>query len=92
MNQDIDQVAKLAQLAEKYGIALIFALIFLVAMLYVMRMVVTGKLVPRSLLDKVEHDRDELLTALIEQKDTYRSIAGVVSNLKRDDNPNERSG
>ncbi|MFD2329105.1 hypothetical protein ACFSR7_07575 [Cohnella sp. GCM10020058] len=91
MNQEIDQVARLAQLAEKYGVALIFALIFLVTMLYVVRMVVVGKLVPRSLFDKVELDRDELLTALIEQKDTYRSIAGVVSNLKKDD-PNERSG
>ncbi|CAI6086708.1 hypothetical protein [Cohnella sp. JJ-181] len=91
MNQEIDQVAQLAQLAEKYGVALIFALIFLVTMLYVVRMVVTGKLVPRALFDKVEQDRDELLTALIEQKDTYRSIAGVVSNLKKDD-PDGRSG
>ncbi|MFD2334710.1 hypothetical protein ACFSR7_36160, partial [Cohnella sp. GCM10020058] len=79
MNEDLNQVEKLAQLAEKYGVALIFALIFLVSMLYVMRLVLTGKLVPRSLFDKVEQDRDELLTALIEQKDTYRSIAGVVS-------------
>ncbi|MFD2327724.1 hypothetical protein ACFSR7_00575 [Cohnella sp. GCM10020058] len=76
MNQDIDQVAKLAQLPENYGVALIFVLIFLMTMLYVVRMVVTGKLVPRTLFDKAEHDRDELLTALIEQKDTYRSIAG----------------
>ncbi|MDI4647403.1 hypothetical protein [Cohnella hashimotonis] len=89
MNEDIDQVAKLAQLAEKYGVALIFALIFLVTMLYVMRLVVTGRLVPRSLFDKVEQDKDELLSALFEQEETYRALAGAVKNIKKDD-PGER--
>ncbi|AFC32122.1 hypothetical protein PM3016_5422 [Paenibacillus mucilaginosus 3016] len=78
------QVEQTARLAERYGVALILAIVLLVVVLYVLRLFMTGKIVPRELLDKAEEDRDELTKTINEIRGPLEEIRDVVKNLKRD--------
>ncbi|GBF73200.1 hypothetical protein PA598K_01485 [Paenibacillus sp. 598K] len=80
-----DQVSGWAQLVDKYGVTLILAIVMTVMMIYILRLLITGKLVPRELLDRSEEDRDEAIKALNEIKGPLDQLTIAVNNIKRDE-------
>ncbi|KKC49542.1 hypothetical protein VE23_24910 [Paenibacillus sp. D9] len=82
----LDTTERIAQLAEKYGLSLILLIILLCVLLYVGRMLLRGDLVPRSLLEKAEEDRDRLQEILDnERAGMMGPLLDVVKNLKKDE-------
>ena len=80
-----ESVASWAQLADKYGVTMILAIVMVIVVLYILRLFISGKLVPRELLDRAEKDRDRLITALNELKGPLDQLTIAVNNLKRDE-------
>lgn len=82
----LDTTERIAQLAEKYGLSLVLLIILLCVLLYVGRMLLRGDLVPRSLLEKAEEDRDRLQEILDnERAGMMGPLLDVVKNLKKDE-------
>lgn len=57
-------IERLLGLGEKYGVTPVLLFISIFSLIYVLRMVLKGDLVPRWMLDKVEEDRDEAMEIL----------------------------
>ncbi|NHN29436.1 hypothetical protein [Paenibacillus agricola] len=82
----LSEIEKIAELAEKYGLAVILLMILLIVLLVVGRMLVRGDLVPRHLLERVEEDRDRLQAMLDEERrGIMKPIMDTLSRLKKDD-------
>ncbi|GIP38626.1 hypothetical protein J31TS4_19060 [Paenibacillus sp. J31TS4] len=91
-SEQLNQIDKLAQLAEKYGLALVLLLILLAVLLIIVRMIIKGDLVPREMLEKVEEDRDRLQAILDKEREGFMlPLLEVVKNMKKDD-PEHRGG
>jgi ABC-type glycerol-3-phosphate transport system permease component len=82
---EIESVEKVAQLADRYGMTLVLAVILLVVVLYILRLFIAGKLVPRDLLEKAEEDRDEAIKALHDLRVPLQELTSAVRNIKKDD-------
>jgi len=80
-----DQVSGWAQVIDKYGIALVGVIIMTAVVLGIMRALINGKLVPRSLYDKAMEDNDRLIAAIEKMHEPIGSVAGAVNNIKRDE-------
>ena len=85
--EEVTQVEGWARLADKYGVALILAIVLMVVLLYIVRMLVRGDLVPRHLLDRAEEDRDRLQDVLDKERAAFMSpTLEVLQKLKIDHN------
>jgi p-aminobenzoyl-glutamate transporter AbgT len=86
---DSDQltlIATIAQLAEKYGFALVLAIVLLIVVLYIVRMLIRGDLVPRRLLIRAEEDRDRLQAILDKEREgVMMPFMEWLKNIKKDD-------
>jgi hypothetical protein len=90
--EQLSSIEKIAQLAEKYGLALILAIVLLVVVLYIVRMLARGDLVPRSLLDRAEEDRDRLQAILDKEREGVMApMMEWFKNIQKD-NPQDRGG
>ncbi|ASS64689.1 hypothetical protein [Paenibacillus sp. RUD330] len=82
----LDATERIAQMAEKYGLSLILMLILLGVVLAFLWMLTSGRLVPRSLLDKAEEDRDRLQDILDnERAGMMGPLLDVVKSYKKDE-------
>lgn len=82
----LDATERVAGLAEKYGLSVVLLLILLGVLGYIGRMLLRGDLVPRSLLEKAEEDRDRLQDILdSERASVMGPMLDVVKNLKKDE-------
>lgn len=97
---NIDALERVLPLIEKYGLALFVAVVFGVVLFGVFRALRTGELVPRETLTKVEAERDEAqeqvreLTKIMNQERErfMEPLLGMVNNLKKDSNSEDRGG
>ncbi|MBW7454661.1 hypothetical protein ACFOLF_11965 [Paenibacillus sepulcri] len=90
--EQLTSIEKLAQLAEKYGLSLILAIVLLIVVLYIVRMLIRGDLVPRSLLDRAEEDRDRLQEILDKEREGVMApMIEWFKNIKKD-TPDNRGG
>lgn len=84
--EQLTAIDKLGALAEKYGLALVLSIVLMAVVLYIVRMLVKGELVPRSLLDHAVEDRDRLQAILDKEREGVMSpLLDVVKNLKKDE-------
>ncbi|NJJ41559.1 hypothetical protein [Paenibacillus apii] len=84
-SNDITNLEKLLPLADKYGLAYVVALILLIILIFLLRAIVKGDLVPRELLDRSEEDRDRLQAILDKERaDFMAPTLEVLQRLKID--------
>lgn len=84
--EEINGVKEFLPLAEKYGLAVVLTFILLVILAWLVKMIIKGELVPRSLLDKAEEDRDRLQAILDKEREGFMApLLEMVKNLKKDD-------
>lgn len=84
--EEIDGVKELLPLAEKYGLAVVLTFVLLVILAVLVRMIIKGDLVPRSLLDRAEEDRDRLQAILDKEREGFMApLLEMVKNLKKDE-------
>lgn len=85
--EEINGVRELLPLAEKYGLAVVLTFILLVILAVLVKMIIRGELVPRSLLDRAEEDRDRLQAILDKEREGFMApLLEMVKNLKKDEN------
>lgn len=85
--EEINGVKEFLPLAEKYGLAVVLTFILLVILAWLVKMIIKGDLVPRSLLDKAEEDRDRLQAILDKEREGFMApLLEMVKNLKKDEN------
>ncbi|WP_410770961.1 hypothetical protein [Fontibacillus sp. BL9] len=84
--EEINGVKEFLPLAEKYGLAVVLTFILLVILAVLVKMIIKGDLVPRSLLDKAEDDRDRLQAILDKEREGFMApLLEMVKNLKKDE-------
>ncbi|QWU17406.1 hypothetical protein SAMN04487895_104208 [Paenibacillus sophorae] len=84
-SNDVTNLEKLLPLADKYGLAYVVALILLIILIFLLRAIVRGDLVPRELLDRAEEDRDRLQAILDKERaDFMAPTLEVLQRLKID--------
>lgn len=84
-SNDVSNIKELLPLADKYGLAYIVALVLLFIVIYFLRAISKGDLVPRELLDRAEEDRDRLQAILDrERADFMAPTLEVLQRLKID--------
>ncbi|MBU5673262.1 hypothetical protein [Paenibacillus brevis] len=84
--EEINGVKELLPLAEKYGLAVVLTFILLVILAVLVKMIIKGDLVPRSLLDRAEEDRDRLQAILDKEREGFMApLLEMVKNLKKDE-------
>ncbi|NJJ37810.1 hypothetical protein [Paenibacillus apii] len=84
-SNDVTNLEKLLPLADKYGLAYVVALILLIILIFLLRAIVKGDLVPRELLDRSEEDRDRLQAILDKERaDFMAPTLEVLQRLKID--------
>lgn len=89
----ITEIEQLAKLAEKYGLAVVLLIVVTIALLYLIRLIVLGKLVPRELLERAEEDRDRLQVIMDKEREAFmRPMLQFMSNLKKDEPPIDPGG
>jgi len=85
---DADQISnieKLLPLAEKYGLAVLLVFVLLIVVLVQWRAVMTGKLVPRDMLDRALEDNDRLQDILDKERAAFmQPTLEVLQRLKID--------
>lgn len=90
--KEVTSLKDLLPLAERYGLAVVLSFILLLVVGVIIRMIIRGDLVPRSLLDRAEEDRDRLQAILDKEREGFMApLLEVVKNLKQD-NPDNRGG
>ncbi|WP_020615725.1 hypothetical protein [Paenibacillus daejeonensis] len=80
-----DQVSGWASLIDKYGIVPIFAIVSFGLLMFIMRKILKGELVPREFLTKVEQQRDDAVKQLGATTQAVEQVTIAVNNLKRDE-------
>lgn len=84
--EEIEGVKEFLPLAEKYGLAVVLTFILLVILAVLVKMIIKGDLVPRSLLDRAEEDRDRLQAILDKEREGFMApLLEMVKNLKKDE-------
>ncbi|QSF42641.1 hypothetical protein [Paenibacillus tianjinensis] len=82
---DVTNIKELLPLADRYGLAYIVALVLLFIVIYFLRAISRGDLVPRELLDRAEEDRDRLQAILDKERaDFMAPTLEVLQRLKID--------
>ncbi|KUP22427.1 hypothetical protein [Paenibacillus sp. DMB5] len=84
-SNDVTNIKELLPLADRYGLAYIVALVLLFIVIYFLRAISRGDLVPRDLLDRAEEDRDRLQAILDKERaDFMAPTLEVLQRLKID--------
>ncbi|KAA9003997.1 hypothetical protein F4V43_11340 [Paenibacillus spiritus] len=84
-SNDVSNLEKLLPLADKYGLAYVVSLVLLCIVIYFLRGIARGDLVPRELLDRSEEDRDRLQAILDKERaDFMAPTLEVLQRLKVD--------
>jgi hypothetical protein len=65
----LEVLEQTARFTEKYGLSVILLLILLGVLFHLVRLIVTGSLVPRELLDRAEEERDRLQAILDKERE-----------------------
>ncbi|MBP1999262.1 hypothetical protein J2Z69_000281 [Paenibacillus shirakamiensis] len=82
---DMVNLEKWLPLAEKYGLSVVLSFILLLFVGMVVRMIVRGDLVPRSMLERAEEDRDRLQAILDREREGFMNpLLDMVKHLKQD--------
>lgn len=83
---NIGGIRDLAELLDKYGFLIIFAIVSGGLNFFFVVRVVTGSLIPRRLYDSIEHDRDRMQAIMDKDREKFMEpVMGVLSRLKKDD-------
>ncbi|GIP20418.1 MULTISPECIES: hypothetical protein [Paenibacillus] len=91
--EEMNSLKDLLPLAERYGLAVVLSFILLLVVVVIIRMIIRGDLVPRSLLDKAEEDRDRLQAILDKEREGFMTpLLEVVKNLKQQDGSDHKGG
>ncbi|MNL57688.1 hypothetical protein D3C87_1812710 [compost metagenome] len=91
-NTEVSILQQLLPLAERYGLAVVLSFILLLIIGIIIRMIIRGDLVPRSLLDRAEEDRDRLQAILDKEREGFMTpLLEVVNNLKKN-TPDNKEG
>jgi len=84
MNADqITAVERIAQLFDKYGMTTISLIVLAGGLAWIVRLLLRGDLVPRWMLERAEHDRDEVMAVLKNQETgALREILEFMRKIK----------
>jgi len=80
-----DQVSGWAALIDKYGIAIVGVILMTAVVLWVLRSLIKGDLVPRSLYDREVEDNERMRQAIERLHGPIGTVAGAVNNIKKDE-------
>ncbi len=65
----LELLEQTARVADKYGLSAVLLLILLGAVFHLVKLIVTGALVPRERLDRAEEERDRLQAILDKERE-----------------------
>ena len=85
----IDIIDRLAKMIQDYGAMTIFGIVSGIINILVAYMILTGRLVSKSLYDRAVSDRDKLFDSMLREKDRYlKEIKQFMASLKKSEGDN----
>ncbi|MMZ45249.1 hypothetical protein D3C76_334240 [compost metagenome] len=88
----LGQTERVLQFIDKYGITQVGLVLAIAALIWIIRQVFRGKLVPRWMFDQVVADRDRVLSILeSEETGALHELMAFMKKLKADDQVQDQS-